>query len=188
MRYILWKISLPSNIIGKGGIRAPNPIILWILIVWVGVGCDSEPKKVQSYGKMGWPSFTDQYIRQLVISIGDRQVQPGSSSKHKKKLRKCPGPLPPFNDLSILFVCSKLSQIQLRVIIALSTRVVNSFLRYTLNQVTNWSRCSFSMMVKWANDGLLKANATKMLVNDVEMLINDGEMSIWSYTHYTIID
>ena len=44
------------------------------------------------------------------------------------------------------------------------------------------------MMVKWANDGLLKANATKMLVNDVEMLINDGEMSIWAYTHYTIID
>ena len=31
------------------------------------------------------------------------------------------------------------------------------------------------MMVKWANDGTLQA-------------INDGEMSVWSYTHFTIID
>ena len=45
------------------------------------------------------------------------------------------------------------------------------------------------------NDGVLKANATKMLVNDGEMfandgemLVNDDEMSIWSYTHFTIID
>ena len=38
--------------------------------------------------------------------------------------------------------------------------------------------CSFSMMVKWANDGLLQANATKILVNDGEMLVNDGEMSV----------
>ena len=43
------------------------------------------------------------------------------------------------------------------------------------------------MMVRWANDGLLQTNATKMLVNngemliiDGEMLVNDGEMSIWS--------
>ena len=41
-----------------------------------------------------------------------------------------------------------------------------------------YSRCSFSMMVKWANDGLLQANDGKMLVNDGEMLVNDGEMSI----------
>ena len=54
--------------------------------------------------------------------------------------------------------------------------------------------CSFSMMVKWENFGLLQSNATKifdndgeMLVNDGEMLVNDGEMSVWSYTHFTII-
>ena len=44
------------------------------------------------------------------------------------------------------------------------------------------------MMVKWSNYGLLQANATKMLVNYGEMLVNDGEMSVWSYTHFTIID
>ena len=51
------------------------------------------------------------------------------------------------------------------------------------------------MMVRWSNDGVLQANATEMfvndgqmLVNDGEMLVNDGEMSIWSYTHFTIID
>ena len=44
------------------------------------------------------------------------------------------------------------------------------------------------MMVKWANDGLLQANDGKMLGNDGEILVNDGEMSIWSYTHFTIID
>ena len=44
------------------------------------------------------------------------------------------------------------------------------------------------MMVKWAYDGLLQANASKMLDNDGqmlicddgEMLVNDGEMIIWS--------
>ena len=43
------------------------------------------------------------------------------------------------------------------------------------------------MMVKWANDGLFQAIASKMLVNDGEMLDNDGEMlvnddemSVWS--------
>ena len=62
-------------------------------------------------------------------------------------------------------------------------------------QCTYYSWCSFSMMVKWANGGLLQANDGEMLVNDVEMLVNDGgilvndgEMSIWSYTHFTIID
>ena len=50
------------------------------------------------------------------------------------------------------------------------------------------SWCSFSMMVKWANDGLLQANDGKMLVNDGEMLVNDGKMSVWSYIHFTIID
>ena len=44
------------------------------------------------------------------------------------------------------------------------------------------------MMVKWANGGLLQANDGKMLVNDGEMLVNDGEISIWSYTHFTIIN
>ena len=54
---------------------------------------------------------------------------------------------------------------------------------------------SFSMMVNWANDGILQANDGEMLVNDGEMLVNDGEMlvndgemSIWSYTHLTFID
>ena len=35
-------------------------------------------------------------------------------------------------------------------------------------------------------------NASKMLVNDREMLVKDGEMlikdSVWSYTHFNIID
>ena len=38
---------------------------------------------------------------------------------------------------------------------------------------SSYSRCSFSMMVKWVNDSLLQAIY-------VEMLVNDGEMSIWS--------
>ena len=37
-------------------------------------------------------------------------------------------------------------------------------------------------------DGLLQANASKMLVDDGEMLVNDGEMSVGSYTHFPIID
>ena len=41
-----------------------------------------------------------------------------------------------------------------------------------------FSRCSFSIMVKWANDGLLQANEGKMLVNDDEMLVNDGDMLV----------
>ena len=40
------------------------------------------------------------------------------------------------------------------------------------------SRCSFSMMVKLANDGLLQANNGNMLVNDGEMPVNDGEMLV----------
>ena len=40
------------------------------------------------------------------------------------------------------------------------------------------SRCSFSMMIKIANDGLLQANDGKMLVNDGERLVNDGEMLV----------
>ena len=31
-------------------------------------------------------------------------------------------------------------------------------------------------------------NVSDMLVNDGEMLVNDGETSIWSYTHFTIIN
>ena len=58
----------------------------------------------------------------------------------------------------------------------------------TENSWGQYSRCIFSMMVKWANDFLLQANASKMLFDDGEMLVNDGEMSIWSYTHFTIID
>ena len=44
------------------------------------------------------------------------------------------------------------------------------------------------MMVKWANDGLLQANASKMHNADGEMVFNDGEKGIFSYTHFTIID
>ena len=61
------------------------------------------------------------------------------------------------------------------------------------SSVPRW--CSFSIMVKWANDGLLQANDGKILVNDGEMLVNDGEMlvnggemSICSYIHFTIIN
>ena len=42
------------------------------------------------------------------------------------------------------------------------------------------SRRSFSMMVKWANDGLLQANDGKMLVNDGEILVNDA----YEYHHH----
>ena len=42
----------------------------------------------------------------------------------------------------------------------------------------HYNRCSFSMMVKRANDYLLQANDGKMLVNDGEMLVNDGEMLV----------
>ena len=51
------------------------------------------------------------------------------------------------------------------------------------------SRYSFSMMVKWTNDGLLQVNDGEMLVNDGEMLVNDGilvndgELRVLSYTH-----
>ena len=45
-----------------------------------------------------------------------------------------------------------------------------------------YSWCSFSMMVKWANYGILQANDGEMLLNDGEMLLDDGEMSEWSYT------
>ena len=58
-----------------------------------------------------------------------------------------------------------------------------------------YSWCSFSMMVKWANDGLLQAmiiifliniclymiiqsNDAERLVNDGEILVNDGEMFV----------
>ena len=42
------------------------------------------------------------------------------------------------------------------------------------------------MIFRWANDGVLQANACKMLVNDGEMLVNGGERSVGSYTHFTI--
>ena len=51
----------------------------------------------------------------------------------------------------------------------------------TVLRVSHCSRCSFSMMVKWANDGLLQ-------VNDGKNALNGREMSVWSYTHFTIID
>ena len=64
-----------------------------------------------------------------------------------------------------------------------------------IKEYIQFSRCSFSMMVRWVNEGVLQAYATKMLVNngemlvnDGEMLVNDGEMSKWSYTHFTIIN
>ena len=47
------------------------------------------------------------------------------------------------------------------------------------------------MIVNWANDGLLQAYDSKMLVNDGEMLIydgemllNDGKMSLRYYTNF----
>ena len=46
------------------------------------------------------------------------------------------------------------------------------------NYTVFWSRCSFSMMVKWAHDCSLKANDGKMLVYDGKMLVNDGEMLV----------
>ena len=45
--------------------------------------------------------------------------------------------------------------------------------------ICSWD--SFSMVVKWTNDGLFH-------VNDGKMLVNDDEMRIWSYTNFTIID
>ena len=44
-----------------------------------------------------------------------------------------------------------------------------------LTHPSGYSQCSFSMMVKWGNDGLLQANDGEMLVNDGEMLVNNGE-------------
>ena len=46
----------------------------------------------------------------------------------------------------------------------------------TIHYTATCSRCSFSMMVKLANDGVLQTNATKMLVNDGEMLVNDPKL------------
>ena len=46
------------------------------------------------------------------------------------------------------------------------------------------------MMVKWANDGLLKANASKVLINDgvkcLSMMVNERMIiySIRSFDHY----
>ena len=69
-----------------------------------------------------------------------------------------------------------------------------------------WSKLIwFGQSVQLLNDGqmsqwwfLLKAHDGKMLVNDGKRLVNDGEMhvndardgeiSIWSYTHFTIIN
>ena len=45
------------------------------------------------------------------------------------------------------------------------------------------SRCSFSMMVKWRNDGLLQANDGKMLVNDGKC---SSMMVKWVYDHILI--
>ena len=35
-----------------------------------------------------------------------------------------------------------------------------------------------------ANDGVLQANATKVLINDGEMLVNDGEISVGLYSFH----
>ena len=48
----------------------------------------------------------------------------------------------------------------------------------SLDLIPPGSRCSFSMMVKWAND----VKCSLMM----GMLINDGEMRVWSYTHFTM--
>ena len=69
----------------------------------------------------------------------------------------------------------------------ISTRFSGMGCRLYICAITSYySRCSFSMMVKWAIDGLLQANDCKMLVNDDEILVNDGGMSIRSYTHLLI--
>ena len=39
-----------------------------------------------------------------------------------------------------------------------------------------------------ANDGKMLGYDGEMPLNDGEILVNDGEMSVWSYTHFTIID
>ena len=54
---------------------------------------------------------------------------------------------------------------------------------YTIQLDNSW----ICITVKYANDGLLQANANKMLGNDGKILANDGEMSVWSYSHFTII-
>ena len=51
----------------------------------------------------------------------------------------------------------------------------------------NSSRCSFSMMVKWANVGLVQAYDGEMLINDGKMLINwlwNVCMIIYSFHHH----
>ena len=47
-----------------------------------------------------------------------------------------------------------------------------------VNYKSQCSWCSFSTMVKRANDGLLQGLDGKMLVNDGEILANDGEMLV----------
>ena len=53
-----------------------------------------------------------------------------------------------------------------------------------------YSRCSFSMMVKWANDDLLQANDGKMLVTMVKcslMMVKCSSMMVkWLYDHTLI--
>ena len=71
------------------------------------------------------------------------------------------------------------------VLFYLAAPVVLHYLVLLLQYITSHiSRCSFSIMVKWTNDGLLQANASKILVNDGLMLANDGEMSAWSMIIY----
>ena len=60
---------------------------------------------------------------------------------------------------------------------------IQNFQKIVLNIIivfacSHYSRCSFSMMVKLANYGILQANDGKMLFNDGEMVVNDGEMSV----------
>ena len=61
------------------------------------------------------------------------------------------------------------------------------FFFYKLESSLQYSWCSFSMMVKWANDGLLQANDGKMLVNDGERFVNDGEMMPMMVKAYMIL-
>ena len=44
------------------------------------------------------------------------------------------------------------------------------------------------MMIRWANDGVLRANSAKMLANDGEMLVNTGEMNVNVFNDFTIIN
>ena len=62
-----------------------------------------------------------------------------------------------------------------------SQKFVTNYKRYVIYLL--YSR-SFSMMVKWANYGLLQAYDGKMLGNDGEMLANDQKNHWLAFHHH----